>query len=440
MAQLRDILGINARSADFLLHNKKSARKRADNKLLTNRVLRRANIPHPRLLAKLKSRKAAEKFDWLSLSGSFVIKPVQGLGGQGVLIVKKKLADVDKWVLPGGGLVGERDLTLHALDIVEGRYSRNNLSDIAMVEERVKIHPKFRKLAVGGTPDARVIVHNKVPVMAMLRLPTEESGGKANLHQGAIGLGIDMATGITTYGVCKDESIRFFPDSNKKVNGIAIPDWGKILKLAVETQIASKLSFLSVDFLIDKERGPLVLELNDQPGLSIQLANHAGLKKRLERIEGLEIENVEQGVNVARTLFASKFAGRVKRTLEGRVVVRNLETVRVLNQKKEKIPALAKLDTGAYSTSIDKSLAQELGLVSSDNVLWEKEFKSSLGREKRKLIRLVYWLDGRKIVSRAGLSDRKLLKRKILIGRRDLRGFLIDPVRYEFDNQLEKKK
>jgi len=436
MAQLKDILGINARSADFLRLNKKSARRRADDKLLTKRMLRKAEIPHPKLLAKLKSRKAVEKFDWLSLFGSFVIKPVQGLGGQGVLVVRKKLKDVNKWVLAGGKLAQINDLKLHALDIIEGRYSRNDLPDIAMIEERVKIHPSFRKLAIGGTPDVRVIVHNKVPVMAMLRLPTEESGGKANLHQGAVGLGIDMATGITTYGVCKDAPIRFFSDSNKKVNGIAVPEWSKILKLAVETQVASKLSFLSVDFLIDKEKGPLVLELNDQPGLSIQLANHAGLKKRLERIEGLEIENVDQGVTVARTLFASRFAGRVKRTLEGQVVIRNLETVFVLNHDKKKVSALAKLDTGAYSTSIDKEFAKELGLLSPDNVLWEKEFKSALGREKRKLIRLVYWLGGRKVVGRAGLSDRKHLRRKVLIGRRDLRGFLIDPVRYEFDNKL----
>lgn len=440
MAELRDILGINARSADYLRHNLKSARRRADDKILTKRVLNKTGIPHPKLLSKLRNRKKTEGFDWSSLSGSFVIKPVQGLGGQGVLVVRKKLPEVDKWILAGGKQIGQRDLTLHALDIIEGRYSRNDLPDIAMVEERVKIHPKFRKLAVGGTPDVRVIVYNKVPVMAMLRLPTEESGGKANLHQGAIGLGIDMATGITTYGVCKDEPIRFFSDSNKKVNGIAIPEWGKILKLAIETQIASKLLFLSVDFLIDRERGPLVLELNDQPGLSIQLANHAGLKKRLERIRGLEVETVEQGVNIARTLFASKFAGRVKRTMEGKNVVRNLETIQILDHNKKRIQALAKLDTGAYSTSIDKTLAKELGLLSVDNILWEKEFKSSMGKEKRKLIRLVYWLGGRKVISRAGLSDRKHLRRKILIGRRDLKGFLIDPVRYEFDNKLEEKK
>jgi len=64
-----------------------------------------------------------------------------------------------------------------------------------LVEERIKIHPMFLSLTKWGTPDVRVIVYNRVPVMAMLRVPTEKSGSKANLQQGAIGLGIDLATG-----------------------------------------------------------------------------------------------------------------------------------------------------------------------------------------------------------------------------------------------------
>ncbi len=438
MARLRDILGINARSAEYLRGNRKVARLRADNKLLTKRMLSKSAIPHPRLIAVLRTLKAVNKFDWLKREGGFVIKPTAGLGGMGVMVVKKKLKDKDRFSLSNGKEVGIIDLRLHAADIVEGRFSRNNLPDAAMVEERVKIHPIFRKLAVGGTPDVRVIVYNKVPVMAMLRLPTEESGGKANLHQGAIGLGIDMATGITTFGVYKDELINHVPDTNRKVNGIVVPGWKKILSMVVETQIASRLNYLSVDMLIDVERGPLVLELNDQPGLSIQLANRAGLRKRLERVEGLEVDTAEQGVNIGRTLFASKFANRVRRTLEGQVIVRNLETVEVLNSEKKKAAVLAKVDTGAYSTSIDRELAKEMGLLARDNILYDKKFKSSLGNEHRTLIKLVYWLGGHKVVSRAGLSDRHGLRRKVLIGRRDLKGFLIDPLRYKTDYKIKK--
>ena len=426
MAKLRDILGINARSADYLRQNSKRARKRADNKLLTKRLLRLAQIPHPRLLSRLKNRKAVEKFNWPSLEGGFVIKPVQGFGGRGVLVVKKKLPDGEKWVAVDGKMISGADFKFHSLDIIEGRYSRNGLSDAAMVEERVKIHPKFRKLAIGGSPDVRVIVYNKVPVMAMLRLPTEESGGKANLHQGAIGLGIDMATGITTHGVYKDEPIRYFPDTDKKVNGIAIPFWNEILKLAIQAQTTSKLNFLSVDFLIDSEKGPLVLEINDQPGLSIQIANRIGLKRRLEQVEGLEVESAEKGVRIAKTLFASRFASRVRLAGAEKKVVGIFETIKIKTGKKKRVAVPAKIDTGALSTSIDERLAKELSLLTPENILLAKKFKSSLGEQERPVIRFVFWLGGTKIVTRASITHRKELRRMVIIGRRDLKEFLVD--------------
>lgn len=437
MARLKHILGINARAAEFLRFNKAKARKRADDKLLTKKMLARAKIPHPKLLGILSDHQRVNEFDFLKLEGNFVIKPARGLGGNGIMVVKKRGRYAGEWYLMNGDKVRVADLRLHALDIVEGRFSKSNVPDKAVVEERVKIHPKFFKLGARGTPDVRVIVFNQVPVMAMLRLPTAESNGKANLHQGAIGLGVDMATGITTFGVHNGKRVKYFPWNDKKINGISLPYWKEILMIAAKTQIKSKLGYVAVDMLLDIDKGPLVVEINDQPGLGIQLANRAGLKKRLERVEDLEVETIEQGVNIGRTLFASKFASRVKRTLEGQVVVRNLETVNVLYNKKKKKEVLAKIDTGAYSTSIDRELARELGLLKTDNVIFEKEFKSSLGREKRTVMRLVFWLGGRKVVSRAGISDRHNLRRKLLIGRRDLKGFLIDPLRYKTDYKLK---
>ncbi|MFZ2202759.1 MAG: sugar-transfer associated ATP-grasp domain-containing protein [Microgenomates group bacterium] len=426
MAKLRDLLGINSRAADYLRLNKKSARRKADDKLSTKRMLRRGQIPHPKVLQKIKKREEIGLVDWSKFESGFVIKPAQGLGGSGVMVVRRKFKDKNKWVLVGGGEVGAEDLRLHVSDIIEGRFSRNGLPDVAMVEERVRIHPKFRKLAVGGTPDVRVIVYNRVPVMAMLRLPTEESGGKANLHQGALGLGIDMATGITTHGVYKDRPIRFLPDTDRKVNGIAIPHWNEILHLAVQTQIVSKLSYLSVDFLIDLEKGPLVLELNDQPGLSIQIANRIGLKRRLEQVEGLEVESAEKGVRIAKTLFASQFASRVRLADVEKKVVGVFETVKIRTGKKKRAAVPAKIDTGALSTSIDESLAKELGLLATENILLAKKFKSSLGEQERPVVRFVFWLRGKKIVTRASITHRKELRRMVIIGRRDLKEFLVD--------------
>lgn len=424
--KLNEILGINSRSADYLSLNKKQARHRADDKLMTKRLLSKHNVPHPRLLGVIGNSSEVKDFDWMKLE-SFVIKPVKGYGGEGVMIVRRKSKTLGFFILVDGRKIGVEDLRLHCLDIIEGRYSHNNLPDKAMIEERIRMHPKFKRLSVGGAPDVRVIVFNKVPVMAMLRLATEESGGKANLHQGAVGLGIDMATGITTHGVYKNEQIKFLPETDKKVNGISIPSWGKIMRMAVQTQVASRLSYLSVDLLIDEEKGPLVLELNDQPGLSIQLANMAGLKRRLERVEGLEVEDAEKGVKITRALFANRFGSKTKVDTEEKKIVGVFETVKIKIDKKRRIEVPAKIDSGARSTSIDRKLAEELGLLNQANILWTKKVKSSLGNEDRPVIQIVFWLKGVKMVTRANVTDRQGLRRGMLIGRRDLRDFLLDP-------------
>ncbi len=427
MPRFNDILGLNARSADYLSFNKKNARQKADDKLLTKKMLKKANVGHPRLLGIIHNVNEARAFNWTKLTDGFAIKPVQGFGGQGILLIKKPAKEKGLFLTVDGKYLTADDLTLHSQDIAEGKFSHNNLPDKAMIEERIKIHPKFKKLAVGGAPDVRVIVYNKIPVMAMLRLPTDESNGKANLHQGAIGLGIDMATGITTHGVYKNTSVKLFPDTNIKVNGISVPYWNQILRMAVETQMISKLNYLSVDMLIDEEKGPVVLELNDQPGLSIQLANMTGLRRRLERVEGLEVDDAIKGVKIGKALFASKFASRVKFTGEEKPVIGIFENVSVRNGKKKMIEIRAKIDTGAKSTSIDAQMAKELGLLTADNILWTKKVKNSLGIEERSLIALTIKLKGRIIKTRANVTDRKNLRRQLLIGRRDLREFVVDP-------------
>ncbi len=427
MPKITDILGLNSRSADYLVFNKKAARNRADDKLLTKRMLKKVGVGHPRLLGIIHNSVEAREFNWNKLYDGFVIKPVQGFGGQGILLIKKASKEKGKYLTVDGKYLTADDLILHSMDIAEGKFSHNNLPDKAMIEERIKIHPKFKKLAVGGAPDIRVIVYNKIPVMAMLRLPTDESNGKANLHQGAIGLGIDMATGITTHGVYKNQAIRFFPDTNIKVNGIAVPYWNQILRMAVETQMVSKLNYLSVDMLIDEEKGPVVLELNDQPGLSIQLANMSGLRRRLERVEGLDVDDAMKGVRIGKALFASKFASRVRFTGEEKPVIGIFENVSVKNNKKKMVEIKAKIDTGARSTSIDFDTAKELGLLKPDNVLWTKKVKNSLGIEERTLIALTIKLKGRMIKTRANVTDRKNLRRQLLIGRRDLKEFVVDP-------------
>jgi len=427
MAKASSILGLNARNRLFLSLNKKFGRRIADSKLLTKKILGKYGLPTPKLYAVFTNPSEVFDFPWETLPDNFVLKPSSGFGGEGIVIVKKKAKWAGEWYLMDGSIINIGELRLRALDILAGQYSLHNLPDKAFVEERIKIAKIFRKYAFQGTPDVRVIVFNKVPVMAMLRLPTASSAGKANLHQGAIGVGIDLATGITTGGVVNGQWIKYIPGTKRKVNGLKLPFWDNILTLAITTQeVIPKLGYLGVDIVIDKDRGPMILELNARPGLEIQNANLAPLKKRLERVEGLEVRDAEHGVKIAKTLFAERFADRVMAE-EGIKTINVWEIVKIISADKKKVEIKAKVDTGAWRTSIDKELARGLGLLRPENILWTKIYKSSLGKEKRSIIGLTFYLAGRKIETLAGVAKRANLRSPMVIGRRDLAGFLVKP-------------
>jgi len=427
MGKFSSILGVNARNRLYLIYNNKRGRKVADSKLLTKKRLSKAGLPAPKVLKIFKSPEDVFNFDWTKLPESFVLKPVSGFGGQGIIIIRSKAKYAGEWWTMSGEKIDIPTLRLHTLDVLAGQYSLHNFPDWAFVEERIKIAGIFRKYAYRGTPDVRVIVFNKVPVMAMLRLPTKESAGKANLHQGAIGVGIDLATGITNHAVCRGKFLRYIPGTKRKVNGIKLTYWNTILTLAAKAQEAvSELGYVGVDIVYDKAHGPMILELNARPGLEIQNANLTPLKRRLERVEGLEVLNAEHGVRIAKALFAGRYADRVMAE-EGVKIIGSKEEVKILAADKKKISVWAKIDTGAWRTSIDKNLAKELGLLRKENVLWTKTIKSSLGKEKRPIIGLTFWLAGRKINTYAGVANRVHLRRPLIIGRRDLEGFLVKP-------------
>src|SRR3989344_2368187 len=373
--KISSILGLNSRGTLFTgKYNSRKAKRIADSKLQTDRVLRHAGVAHPKIFTKFKTPNEVFDFDWNSLPDAFALKPSRGLGGEGIIVVKKKISDV-VWMTSSKQQVTAEDLKIHILDILEGAFSMGNEPDSAFIQEYVGIHRAFRRWAYRCTPDIRIIVFNKVPVMAMLRLPTKESGGRANLHQGALGLGVDITTGITTKAVYNSNLIRYKPGTERKLNGIKIPQWEEILKIAVSCQEVSSLGYLGVDIVLHPEKGPMVLELNSQPGLQIQLANMAGLKKRLERVEDLHVRDVEHGVNIGKALFGERFAGRVKKDKEVKKIS-VWEEITLVSDTGKKVRVLAKVDTGAWRTSIDKELAAKLGILKKENILWMRKIRT----------------------------------------------------------------
>lgn len=429
--KISSILGLNSRSALYTFrYNSKEGKRIARSKIQTARVLRKADIPLPKLFAKFKTPTDIFNFNWNDLPDAFALKPSKGLGGEGIIVVKKRsntsTSTESVWLTTQKKRIGIEDLKLHTLDILEGAYSIGNAPDVAFVQEYVGRHKTFRKYAYRGTPDIRIIVFNKVPVMAMLRLPTKESGGRANLHQGAVGVGIDIATGITTKAVHYASLVQYKPGTVRKLNGIKIPFWDDILKIAVRCQEVSHLGYLGVDIVLHPEKGPMVLEINSQPGLQIQLANMAGLRRRLDRVDEMEVRDAEHGVKIAQALFGERFSSKVK-PKEGNKTISVWEEIKIYTPRHVKEKILAKIDTGAWRTSIDKDLASKLGLLTPENILWTRKVRTAVGREERYVINITYMLAGKKIASSASVSTRKHLRTSIIIGRKDLVGFLVSP-------------
>ena len=117
--------------------------------------------------------------------------------------------------------------------------------------------------------------------MAMLRMPTSKSDGKANLHQKGVGIGVDMKWGTLTQVYDGKSYSNHHPDNTAPINGKKIPYWFSMVQLAKKTAEAFPLEYLGIDLVIDKIKGPQIMEVNVRPGLGIQLVNKCGLQSTL---------------------------------------------------------------------------------------------------------------------------------------------------------------
>jgi alpha-L-glutamate ligase-like protein len=300
----RGILGINQRNADYILpENPRSNFPLVDDKRRTKELAESAGIAVPKLYTVVEIVHQIELMhEVLAPYNDFVIKPAHGSGGEGILVVTE--CDGELYRLSSGVALGREDLEHHVANILSGMYSLGGLSDVALVEYRVDFDPVFEGISFQGIPDIRTIVYRGIPIMAMLRLPTRLSDGKANLHQGAIGVGIDLATGCTFSGVWKNCLIDAHPDTGGEISELQIPQWETILRLNARCYDLVGLNFLGVDIVLDKKQGPLMLEMNARPGLGIQLANKQGLLSRLQRIGAMTSVpvSIDERIRLARQL------------------------------------------------------------------------------------------------------------------------------------------
>jgi alpha-L-glutamate ligase-like protein len=282
------MLNMNKRNIDYIArYNDRSAYPLVDNKLKTKLVVEEHEVASPKLLQVVSEQHEIGHFrDRVANFDGFAIKPAKGSGGKGILVITGR--EGDDFIKPSGARVSLEEMERHLSNILAGLYSLGGAPDVAVIEDLVRCDPRLARYSHEGVPDIRIIVFKGYPVMAMLRLATHASDGKANLHQGAVGVGLNLANGRALNAVQFDRPVERHPDNDLLLSEIKIDNWHYLLNMASRCYEATGLGYMGVDLVVDESRGPLLLELNARPGLAIQVANGQGLLPRLKAVEALK--------------------------------------------------------------------------------------------------------------------------------------------------------
>lgn len=301
------IMGMNRRNIAYISrYNDRSLFPLVDDKLKTKRLALEYGVRTPQLLGVVDNQHDVNALaSLLDTLPGFCIKPAKGSGGKGILVVTRD--GQGNLYRSNGKPLDLMEIERHASNILAGLFSLGGATDVAVIESLVQVNPYFDRFTFEGVPDMRLIMFGGFPVMAMVRLSCAASKGKANLHQGAVGVGIDIGSGRAVKAVRKDKPIETHPDTGQDLLALQVPQWQELLELACACYDMSGLGYLGVDLVVDRDQGPMLLELNARPGLSIQIANGCGLLPRLRLIESLThpMRPITERIQYSRRHFAA---------------------------------------------------------------------------------------------------------------------------------------
>jgi alpha-L-glutamate ligase-like protein len=276
--RIDNVLGINRRNIEFIMEfNKREHFVYVDDKMVTKQVLRENEIPCARIIDSTDSFFGIDPLlDKLKNERTFALKPARGSGGSGIIVVRGNIDG--EWVLTDGSRFGREAQREHVENILYGTFSLDSSGDTAFAEELIQTHPTLLHFTTLGLPDVRIILFQGRPVLSMLRVPTRQSRGKANLHAGGFAVAVDLLSGITGGGWYRGRRISKHPETDAELSGQEIPFWSDMVEVSKKLFALFPLGYMGVDFAIDAVKGPLILELNARPGLEIQNVTGSGLR------------------------------------------------------------------------------------------------------------------------------------------------------------------
>lgn len=407
------LLGQNARNLKYIKwFNSKMAKKLADSKLKTKDFLKSKWVPVPWTLSILtKYEQITDEMIW-GLITPFVIKPNAGFWGKWIIVINKRDSS-ENFVSNTGHIYSVKDIHAHLLNVLDGFFSLSGSRDKIIIEKKIEINDEVQILGKYGLPDIRIIVFNMVPVMAMLRIPTEKSGWKANLHSWACAAWIDIWTWKLTYITQYSKIIKSIPWI-WDIRWLVLPDWDDMLNMAVKVQKETNIWYLGCDIVMDNKDGPLLLEMNVRPGLEVQVANLARLKDRLEKVEWININSVEKWVRLWKDLFSWDIEEKI-RNLSGKKILWQREYIKLYHNWK-KYKYLTEIDTWKNISVIDRNFLESILKIEEDKLEDKKiRIKSDILGEEKDI----------------NFSIKDLWSVNIILGLNSLKWFLIDPFKYE---------
>ena len=265
-----DVMGLNARDQQIARANSREAIRLATDKATTKQVLERQGVPVARTLGVIHDRRWAQRLSGAELPDEWVMKPNRGRGGTGIMIARCRMANRPEggWRRTSGAPLRVTDVRDHLRLLLDGEFS-GGIRDVALLEPVLRAHDELSLLSYRGLPDVRVMCAYDEPLLAMLRLPTRRSNGRANLHYGAVAAGVDLGSGLVVAARVGRHEVRRHPDTGRTLVGARIPFWDDVLRVATRCGPATGLQYVGADVVVT-ESGPLVLEVNARPGLQIQ--------------------------------------------------------------------------------------------------------------------------------------------------------------------------
>lgn len=406
------ILGQNARNLNYIKpHNNSFARYIADSKLRTKEFLSSKWVPVSETFFVIKTHKELDNIDLSILIPPFVIKPNFWFGWKWILIFDK-IDSIWNFITNDWISYSKKALQRHLSEILDWFYSLSWSRDTVIVEKKLELDTSIELLWKYGLPDIRLVVYNMTPVMAMLRIPTKESGWKANLHSWACWAWIDIGSWKITYLSHHDKIIKSVPWI-WDIRWISLPKWEEVLTMWVKLQKYTWIWYLACDIILDKEKWPLLLEVNIRPGLNLQIANKAPLLKRLKKLDGITVDSIEKWVRLWKDLFWGDLEWKVQ-DITWKKILGSKEFV-TINHLEKTYKYLSSIQISQNPSFIDKSFLIDILKIPKEEITNTIYFESIILWEKKEI----------------KFSVKELDWVNIILWKNALKWFYIDPYKYK---------